>query len=107
MRRQVGSAEFLFINSFAKHLGNHVTVVPGADKLVVRFKADGCDRRIKPERTKGLNRIGRQRDPGANLGDLRRLLINLDINVALMQRDGRSQSADSGTDNSNFWLSWH
>ena len=52
MHRQVGRAELLLVNALAEHLGQDVTAVPGANKLVVRFKADGRDLPIESECTK-------------------------------------------------------
>ena len=43
-------------------------------------------------------RIGRHVDPAADLGQLRRLLIDLDLETGLKQRDGGGQPADAAAD---------
>src|SRR5262245_7367681 len=107
MHRQIGRPELPLIHPLAKHLGDDVAAVPGAHQLVLRFETDLRNGGIEPERAKRLDRVGRQRDPGADLADLRRLLVDLDLEVAPVHRHGGGQSANPGTDDGDLRLSWH
>jgi len=45
--------------------------------------------------------------PRADLADLRRLLVNPDLDVAPVHRHGGSETTDAATDDGNAWLPRH
>jgi hypothetical protein len=73
-------------------------VAPGqADRL----GGDGVQLVGKADRLEELDRVGADVDAGAELGELRRLLIDARLEALPAQRNGGREAAEAGSDNGN------
>ncbi len=62
---------------------------------------------FKPERADHLDRIRPDLQSGADLTELRRLLVDLDLETEFQKRRGGGESADPGADDDDLGLARH
>ncbi len=101
MRQQIGRAEFLFGALAKNHVefdfaGAPVAVVPGA-----RVEGLRAQSRFQSQPAQHLHGIAADLDAGANPRELRRLLVDGDIDAHPPQRSGGREPTHAGADDRN------
>jgi hypothetical protein len=77
---------------------NITAALPAADVEKIGFRRDPLDRVLEVESAQCLDRIGREIEPGANLAQRARLLAHDGLGAAPLQRQRRSEPADTAAD---------
>ena len=96
----VGRAERRLVGSVAAHrmVGDDLAGVPAPDDQRRGDDGHGLDLLAEPEPPQLARAVGRQRDGGADLAQLVRLLVELAADPALAQREREDQPADPAAD---------
>ena len=93
--------------------GAEIEPVPGLagrpmpDHPPRRQHLDALQRLLQAERKQHAGAVRADLDAGADLLQLRRLLVDLDVAAALEQRQRRGQSADAAADDDDFFVVRH
>jgi len=77
--------------------GDHGAALPISHHMAIRLERDGLERLIEAESDENAHGIGAELDAGADLTQLRGLLVDRDRESALAQRDGGRQAAEPGS----------
>ena len=83
-------------------VGDHLAGDPVADDQRRRHDGHGLDLLAEPEPPQLARAVGRQRDRGADLAQLVRLLVDLDADAALAQREREHQPTDPAADDGDL-----
>ena len=87
--------------------GDHAATAKAANDLVFGLEPDRNHGVLYAQMTKRLQRIGTEIEPGADLGELRRLFIDRNVYPAPVQRQCRGRATEAATDNDDFWRARH
>ena len=100
----VGRAECRFVGAVApdRVVGDDLAAVPAPDDERRRDDRDGFHLLAEPEPPQLARAVGRQRDRGADLAQLVRLLVDLEADPALAQREREDQPTDPAADDGDL-----
>ena len=100
----VGRAERRLVGPVAadRVVGDDLAAVPAPDDERRRDDRDGLDLLAEPEPAQLARAVGRQRDRGADLAQLVRLLVDLEADPALAQGEREDQPADPAADDGDL-----
>ena len=87
--------------------GDHAATAKAANDLILGLEPDRNHGVLYPQMAKRLQRIGTEIESGADLGELRRLFINRNVDPAPVQRQRRCSATEAATDNDDFWRARH
>jgi hypothetical protein len=104
MHAVVGRSERRLVHAVApdRMVGDDATCVPGPDDEGRGNDGDGLDLLAEPQAPQLTRPIGGERDRSADLPQLVSLLIQLEADLALAQRERQDQPADSAADDSDL-----
>ena len=77
--------------------------IPQPDGLAGRLHLYFLERILEPERMQHAGAVGADLHAGAEFAQLRRLLVDIDIDAAADQRERRREPADSAADDDDFF----
>ena len=100
----VGRAEGRLVGAVApdRVVGDDLAAVPAPDDERRRDDRDGFDLLAEPEPPQLARAVGRQRDRGADLAQLVRLLVDLEADPALAQGEREDQPTDPAADDGDL-----
>ena len=104
MQLRVGRAVHLLMLFGQREALDHLAGVVQAEHIGARADADRRDRLLEAEVPQHVHGIGADLDAGADLAELRRLLVDFDVVAGLHQAGGRRQPADPGAGDENSIL---
>ena len=98
VRGQVRRAEFLARDRLQRLAKAQPPFVEGDRHDAERLERVAHELVLEAERTQHLDAVRADLQPGADLAELLRALIERDLDAALAQRAGRGEAADAGAD---------